>query len=302
MFVRWHSTRPGTPYSVSGILGERFQITFHGVRGSTPCHDERSARYGGNTSCVAVSVPGQEPILLDLGTGLRYFGNAWPSAKPFRGTCLLSHLHWDHVQGLPFFTPILLDGGQLDIFTPQQDDGRSVADVLDATICPPLFPVRISDLPGSVSFHEIADDVFAIGEVSVMSRLVPHVGPTCGYRLDWNGASVTYLSDHRQPGVDNYEVAQGALDLCRDVDVLIHDAQYLRDEFALKSTWGHCTVDYAIRVAEQAGARKLVLFHHDPTRGDDEIDAMLLEAQAKGRSVGIEVVAAYEGMTIAVGP
>ncbi len=277
------------------------QVTFHGVRGSTPCDGDEIARYGGNTSCVSIDVPDHDPILFDLGTGLRYFGNAWPCDTPFRGYCLLSHLHWDHVQGLPFFTPILRDGARFTVYAPSQEDGCSVADVIDKTICPPLFPIRVTDLPGAITFHDTSNDEFMIGDVQVMSRLIPHVGRTCGYRVEWNGGSVAYLSDHQQPGIGNFGIADGARDLCRNVDVLIHDAQYTVDEFAVKSTWGHCTVDYAVNLAAECGARTLVLFHHDPTHDDDYIDRLVEIANAQGNQRGVTVIAAREGLTLAVG-
>jgi phosphoribosyl 1,2-cyclic phosphodiesterase len=277
------------------------QITFHGVRGSTPCDGDEIARYGGNTSCVSIDVPDHDPILFDLGTGLRYFGNAWPGKTPFIGTCLLSHLHWDHVQGLPFFTPILRDDARFTIYAPRQENDCTVADVIDKTICPPLFPIRVTDMPGSITFRDTANDEFEIGGVKVMSRLIPHVGRTCGYRVEWNGASVAYLSDHQQPGINNYGIADGARDLCSDVDVLIHDAQYTIDEFALKSTWGHCTVDYAVNLAAECGARTLALFHHDPMHDDDYIDRLVEMANAQGNQRGVTVIAAREGLTLAVG-
>jgi phosphoribosyl 1,2-cyclic phosphodiesterase len=123
-------------------------LTFHGVRGSTPCHGREIARYGGNTSCVSIAVPGHDPLLCDLGTGLRYFGLTCDPEAPFSGTCLLSHLHWDHVQGLPFFTPLLRDGAQLTIYSPHPEHGGTVAEVMAETIKPPLFPVTLDQLAG----------------------------------------------------------------------------------------------------------------------------------------------------------
>lgn len=291
----------GSTGSVAVIGPNQMQVTFHGVRGSTPCDGDEIARYGGNTSCVSVDVPGHDPILFDLGTGLRYFGNACPTDVPFRGTCLLSHLHWDHLQGLPFFTPILRDGARLEVYAPGQEDGCSVRDVIDKTICPPLFPVRVTDLPGAITFCDTGNDEFSIGDVRVTSRLIPHVGRTCGYRIEWNGNSVAYLSDHQQPGIGDFGIAPGAIELCRDVDVLIHDAQYTTEEFAMRSNWGHCTVDYAVNVAVQCGARMLVLFHHDPTHDDDCVDQLVKLASERGADFGVSVIAASEGLTLHVG-
>jgi phosphoribosyl 1,2-cyclic phosphodiesterase len=283
------------------VEGLNMSVTFHGVRGSTPCHGDTCARYGGNTSCVSVDVPGAPPILLDLGTGLRYFGLGRPTDEPFVGACLLTHLHWDHIQGLPFFTPLLRPGARLDVYAPAQDDGRSVREVMDASINPPLFPIGLAALPGSIEFHDVEDSTFDIGSVRVTARRIPHVGPTNGYRLEWNGHSVAYLSDHQQPSDGSFAASHGALELCRDVDVLIHDAQYTADEFAAKSTWGHCMVDYAVWLAGHSGAKRLVLFHHDPSRDDEQIDELAAAAAVCGEAKGLDVVAAREGATIVIG-
>lgn len=284
----------------------RMTASFYGVRGSTPCHGPNIVRYGGNTSCVAIQIPGAEPILLDLGTGLRYFGSQQPKGVPFRGTCLVSHLHWDHIQGLPFFTPLLTHGAAVTIHAPMQDDGSSVEQVFRNTIKPPLFPIDLSMLPGSITFDEVGNSDFIIdggpaGDISVKSRIIPHVGTTVGYRIDWSGGSIAYLSDHQQPCDGTMEATEGALELCRDVDLLIHDAQYSIEEFAAKCDWGHCTMGFAVWLAAEAGAKRLALFHHDPSHDDDLLDGLIAEAQFDGAARGVDVFGAAEGMTIAVG-
>jgi phosphoribosyl 1,2-cyclic phosphodiesterase len=275
-------------------------ITFHGVRGSTPCHGEAVARYGGNTSCVSMVVPGHDPILFDMGTGLRYFGMQQPIDGSFRGHVLLSHLHWDHTQGLPFFTPILCPGSQLDVYGPAQEDGRTVGAVMHETIRPPLFPIMLADFPGRIDFHDVSDTDFRIGDLDVMARLIPHVGPTCGYRVEWDGRSVAYMSDHQMPYDGSMHAADAAIELAAGADLLIHDAQYTTKEFAHKSTWGHCTVEYAVWLAAEAGVRQLALFHHDPTRCDDAIDQIVKLARLMGERRGVEVVAASEGLTLSL--
>ena len=277
------------------------QVTFFGVRGSTPCHGDSVARYGGNTSCVAVHVPGQGPLFFDLGTGARDLGAGQPQDGSFRGTCLLSHLHWDHTQGLPFFSPLHAEGAELDVYAPAQDDGRTVAEVIGQVIRPPLFPIVVDQLPGKVRFHDTADSEFMIGNVKVMARMVPHVGPTLGYRLEWQGHSVAYLSDHQQPHDGSFSVSEGARELAEGVDLLIHDSQYTSYEFATKNTWGHSTIDYAMWIAEHCHVRTLVLFHHDPTRTDAMLDEVREAAVVKGESAGFAVLTAFEGLTVDVG-
>jgi phosphoribosyl 1,2-cyclic phosphodiesterase len=303
--VRHTSRRCDLPSSIAaplrlpalGVL----DVTFFGVRGSTPCHGADTARYGGNTSCVAVSVPGEAPLLFDLGTGARYFGAGVPNDEPFRGTCLLSHLHWDHTQGLPFFSPILRPDAELDIYGPAQEDGRSMEDVLCATIRPPLFPINLDQFPGTIRFHDTSDADFFVGQIRVKARVIPHVGPTLGYRIEWQGRSIAYLSDHQQPYDGSHQVTPGALELVEGVDLLIHDAQYLPDEFQRKATWGHCTVDYAVWLAGHAGVKQLALFHHDPLHGDDVVDELTKCARTSGAAMGVDVVAAREGLTLTVG-
>ncbi|MDX2379168.1 MAG: MBL fold metallo-hydrolase [Acidimicrobiia bacterium] len=273
-------------------------MTFHGVRGSTPCNGGEVRGYGGTTSCVSVDVPGHQPIVFDMGTGLRYFGLSLPADEPFHGTCLVSHLHWDHIQGLPFFTPILRDGATMQVVAPRQEAPRTVAQMFADAIGPPLFPVHLVTLPGTIGFREVADDEFTIGEVDVVARLIPHVGTTCGYRITHRGTSIAYLSDHQMPADGSFAVTEGALELCRDADLVIHDAQYTPEEFAMKSDWGHCTVEYAVWLAAEAGAQRLALFHHDPMHDDATIDRLAAAAAECGAPSGVEVFAAREGVTV----
>ena len=255
-------------------------------------------RYGGNTSCVALEWPDRDPILLDLGTGLRFFGLTQPCDGSFRATALVSHLHWDHVQGIPFFPPLLRPGAQLDIHAPAPEEG-SLEEAVRSFMSPPYFPVEIDALPGRVTFTEVTDGVFDLDGVKVSVASVPHVGVTVGYRVEHDGISVAYVSDHQQPGVDSTDIDPGVLDLCEGVDLLIHDAQFDLDEFALRQTWGHCTIDYAVEVAARSGARRLALFHHDPSHDDLRVDALAERARivACGRGID-EVVAAAEGLTL----
>lgn len=275
-------------------------VTFYGVRGSTPCHGDEIARYGGNTSCVSLEIPGHDTLLFDLGTGLRYFGQTCRKDRPFRGTCLVSHLHWDHIQGLPFFKPFLLEGSHMTVYAPEQEGDRSAAQVFADTIQPPLFPIHLSMFPGLVDFREVGDAGFAFGEATVISRLIPHVGNTLGYRVEWNGRSVAYLSDHQMPQDGTFSATPGVYDLCRDVDLLIHDAQYTPAEFAKKQDWGHCTPEYAVWLADSAGAKRLAMFHHDPSHDDETLDMILGEAVDQAAKLGIDAFAARERTTVVV--
>jgi phosphoribosyl 1,2-cyclic phosphodiesterase len=254
-------------------------------------------RYGGNTACVALEVAGEDPIVLDIGTGLRFWGETQPQDGTFAGTALVTHLHWDHVQGLPFFVPIDRPGAQMDIYGPAQEEG-SLEEVFGDLMRPPYFPVRASELRGDIRFHDVNDADLAIGNAKVKVRPVPHPGPTVGYRIDWDGASVAYISDHQEP-LDRESVADAVLELADGVDLLIHDAQYTPEEWEQKSHWGHCTVDYAVKVAREAGAKTLALFHHDPAHGDDDVDRLLDGARRTAERLGAgEVIAASENLTL----
>jgi len=279
------------------------RVVFHGVRGSTPCEGAQYARYGGHSSCVTVEVPGQAPIVFDLGTGLRPYGERIGTDEAFHGTVLLSHLHWDHVQGLPFFTPLHNPATTLNVHGPRQAEGPLAA-VFAELMRPPFFPIRPQDLAGDVQFHDTGDDDFPVGLAKVRSRWVRHVGPTLGFRIDWNGASIAYVPDHG-PGCvpddpDDF-IPHEILDLCDGVDVLIHDAQHTSDEYGPKRHWGHSTIDYALHVAREAGVRQLVLFHHDPSHRDDDLDLISLAASERAEGMGgLEVVTAHEGLELEV--
>lgn len=275
-------------------------VSFYGTRGSTPCPSDDNRRYGGNTSCVALESPGHDPIVLDLGTGLRFFGETQPDDGTFRGAALVTHLHWDHVQGLPFFTPVLRPGARFEIYGPPQP-GSTLSDAFHRFICPPYFPVTVEQLYGQMTFHDAGDTDLVLDGAKVRVRPVPHVGANNGYRVEMGGASVAYLSDHQMPQDGSHAVTDDVLELCDGVDVLIHDAQYTPEEFVEKAHWGHCTVDYAVFVAREAGAKCLVLFHHDPARTDDQLDVLLADARDKASASAVsEVLAGYEGLTISL--
>ena len=277
-------------------------ITFFGVRGSTPCCCDDTRGYGGNTSCVLVRVGDDAPIILDLGTGLRYLGHQLRKElgeESFVGTALVSHLHWDHIQGLPFFVPILDGGAELNIVGPRQESG-TLKEAVESFVAPPLFPVDLTALPGTVHFTEAANETLRVGSATVQAIEVEHCGITNGYRIQNGSGSVAYLSDHQAPMDGSMTVPEHVIEMCRDVDVLIHDAQYDDEEFSTRLDWGHSTIDYAVAVAAASNAGRLVLFHHDPSHNDSWIDDAVAHATelADGR---FEVMAAAEGLSLRSG-
>lgn len=270
-------------------------VTFHGVRGSTPCHGPDTLKYGGNTSCVSVSSEGNRTLLLDLGTGLRYFGldYAKNNTEPINAVALVTHLHWDHIQGLPFFGPILRDGARLEMYGPRQDDGKSFLSSVSGAFSQPTFPIGLHDLRGKFEFNDVDNSDFTIDGYQIRSRVVPHIGPTVGFRIDLDGLSIAYISDHQQPTDGSFVVPDGVYELAQDVDLLIHDSQYTDAEFEVRRNWGHCTPTFAVDIAQACGAKKVALYHHDPDRSDAELDGLDMS-----RPNGPSVCIAREGTTI----
>lgn len=274
------------------------QVTFHGVRGSTPAVGSDTRRYGGNTACVEVAAEGCPPIVIDLGTGVRQYGEGLDG--PFDGVLLLSHLHWDHIQGLPFFGPVMQPGARARLIGPPQPDGETLHDALAQVVKPPFFPVPLATLCAGVTIEELDRGSVTVGEAVVTAARVDHPGSTNAYRIDHRGASVAYVSDHQEPA--DGVVADELLELISGVDLLIHDAQYTQEEFTAKADWGHSTVDFAVEVARAAEVGRLALFHHDPARDDDGVDALLVTARELSGLGGPEVIAAAEGLTAEVRP
>jgi ribonuclease BN (tRNA processing enzyme) len=262
-------------------------------------------KVGGHTSCVALTRAGtQHPsLVLDAGTGLQRLTDHLGGA-PFVGTLLLTHLHWDHAQGLPFFRSGDQPGAEVRLLIPEQGDPRSAVDVLAGSMSPPHFPIRPEGLQGSWTFEEVAEGVHQIEGFTVQAIELPHKGGTTfGYRItDPAGGTLAYASDHGPlvlgPGDDGHgPLHEAVLELADGVDVLVHDAQFLASELVIAAEYGHATVDYCYRLAEVAEVGRLVLFHHGPTRVDDEVERIGAEAPAH-----LDVVIAREGETLVVGP
>ena len=273
------------------------RLLFCGVRGSTPAPGPDFVRYGGNTSCVAVAHDGEDPVLvLDAGTGLQVLARHM-EGRPFTGTILLGHLHWDHTHGLPFFSAGDHPDSRVTVVMPGQGDPEQV---LERAISPPHFPVTPSQLRGQWIFDALEPGLHRIERFDVVAQEIPHKGGrTFGYRITEGSGTVAYLSDHSPVGCGEGPDGLGAyheaaLDLARGADVLIHDAQYTAAEYGPKAHFGHSAVEYAVGLAEAAGASRLVLFHHDPRRTDDDLDAIV----AAHRHAPVPVSAAAEGMTI----
>jgi ribonuclease BN (tRNA processing enzyme) len=257
-------------------------------------------RYGGNTSCIAVTHDGQGPsLVLDAGTGLQRL-SALLNGEPFKGSILLSHLHWDHTHGIPFFAAGDRQGAEITLMMPAQGDP---ANVLARVMSPPHFPIKPSELRGKWRFLGIQEGPRPVEGFDVMAREIPHKGGlTYGYRVSGDGATIAYLSDHSPiafgPGPAGFGAYHpAAIALARGADLLIHDAQLIAPEFAAFAPFGHSAVEYAVGLADAAGVKRLLLYHHDPARTDDQIDAIV--AAHRGNAIPVE--AAAEGTVIDLG-
>ncbi|HXP28166.1 MAG TPA: MBL fold metallo-hydrolase [Solirubrobacteraceae bacterium] len=270
------------------------QVDFCGVRGSLPAVGAEFARYGGHTSCVALTRDGESApsLILDAGTGVQLAAELL-GGEPFDGTILLSHLHWDHVQGLPFFAGGDRTQARVDVLLPEQESGASALEILSGMMSPPYFPIDPTELRGQWSFATVAPGVVDVDGFEVLAREIPHRGGrTFGYRVSDGNSSIAYLPDHHPtalgPGEDGFgEYHTAALELADGVDVLVHDAQLLPDELASEGHFGHAVADYSVALAERAGAKSVALFHHRLDRTDDELDALALRLGRRSAAVSV---------------
>jgi len=274
------------------------RIHICGVRGSTPAPGAEFLRYGGHTSCLAIAhEEGAAPTLvLDAGTGLRRV-TPLLCGGAFAGTILLTHLHWDHVHGLPFFRGGDRDDARVNLLIPEDGQGTSAEAVLADAMSPPHFPIPRSGLRGHWTFGTVAPGRVKAEGFAVEAREVPHKGGrTLGYRVSGPHGALAYIPDHCPtvlgPGPDGWgEYHQAALDLAAGVDLLVHDASLLPQEVASEASFGHAAADYAVRLGELAGARQVLLAHHKHDRTDEALDCLA----ARFRAGSVEVTVAAEG-------
>jgi phosphoribosyl 1,2-cyclic phosphodiesterase len=306
------------------------KVRFWGVRGSIPVPGRATARYGGNTSCVEVRPRNEPPIIIDAGTGLRRLGKALMEGSFGEGkgttSILISHTHWDHVQGLPFFSPLYRAGNKIHIFARQRDTHLEAVFSQQHDLA--YFPVPLTAMHADMQFHELIEGAqFSIGRAKITSTRLNHPWVAIAYRIDVDGASVVYCADTAPftelllgrefvttaPSLDEPLSAETAAELARmragvvalakHADLLIYDTHFTLEEYRLRPHWGHSHPDDAIAIARDAGVKRLCLFHHAPMRSDDENDAIL----AKYRGViaaqheKFDIVSAYEGLELTLG-
>ncbi|MBL8911131.1 MAG: MBL fold metallo-hydrolase [Archangium sp.] len=268
-------------------------MRFWGVRGSIPSPGPETARYGGNTPCVEIRA-GEELFIFDLGTGVREFGSA--QRGPFNANIFISHYHYDHLQGLPFFGPIFDPRSRFVIRGPTRD-GRTVKDVISGQMQQPFFPVTAEMVFRAQLDYQpfAAGDKARIGEGVITAIETHHPGGNLAYRIECRGKTIVYATDTEHGTARDAQL----IDFARDADIFIYDAMYTEDEYlgragSPKIGWGHSTIETAVKVADDAGVGTLVLFHHEPTRNDDAMDELVKTAKKLRKGT----IAAREGLTI----
>ncbi len=271
-----------------------------GTRGSIPSPGGETLRYGGNTSCLEVRTAEEGRLIFDAGTGIRALGRHLISTgSPVHAHLFLTHFHWDHIQGFPFFEPLYDSQTVLRIHGPPQGD-QGVQHLLTRQMSTPYFPVSLDQLSASLEFFDLAEGVWRSGEVEVAAMRVCHPGTTYGYRVRINEASLAYIPDNELPGT-HCSVPEGwygsLLEFLSGVDCLFHDAMFTAAELPDRLGWGHSTFEHAVQLAEDAGVRCLSLFHHAPDRSDAELERILegLREDLARRGSRLEVSIAAEG-------
>ncbi|MBE9261733.1 MBL fold metallo-hydrolase [Microcystis sp. LEGE 00066] len=276
-----------------------FQIKFWGVRGSIPCPGSETVRYGGNTSCVEMQV-GRERLIFDGGTGLRILGQSLMTESPVKAHLFFSHSHWDHIQGFPFFIPAFIRGNTFKIYGIPSPNGATIKQTLHDQMLHPNFPVPLQIMRADLEFYDLEmGETLYCADFSVETRPLNHPGEAVGYRVNWQGLSAAYITD-TEHFPDRFD--DNVLALVRQADVMIIDATYTDEEYNdpqySKVGWGHSTWQQAVKIAQAAQVKQLVLFHHDPAHNDDFLDRIGEQV----RKIFPETILAREGLSIELRP
>jgi phosphoribosyl 1,2-cyclic phosphodiesterase/DNA-binding response OmpR family regulator len=288
------------------------RVQFWGTRGSIAKPGPSTARYGGNTSCIEVRSARGTLVIVDCGTGAHPLGQKLMSAGPrgLRGHILISHTHWDHIQGIPFFAPLFEPGNEWDIYGPKGLD-QSLRETLAGQMQYTYFPVTPDQFGATIRYHDLVEGAFDIDDMKVSTHYLNHPALTLGYRLEADRATVVYCCDH-EPHSQILAAGEGHItgqdlrhaEFIHGADLLIHDAQYTAAEYPAKRGWGHSSAEYAVKVGQHAQVKRLALTHHDPLRDDDAVDRLLegIRARLQDTASPLEVFAAVEGQIVEVEP
>jgi phosphoribosyl 1,2-cyclic phosphodiesterase len=291
------------------------KIKFWGVRGSIPTPGPTTVRYGGNTACVELRHE-DKLFILDAGSGIRLFGVELLKKKtPIKASIFISHMHWDHIQGIPFFTPAFIPGNMFTIYGAEEVD-KELETIIAGQMDPTYFPVELEEMNAKIEFKRLYEGSYEIDGIRVDTLYINHPGNALGYKFHLDDKNVVYISDNEPFAGASYSgsydkeysediligenSSEKLIDFIKGASLLIHDAQYTPEEYKSHVTWGHSPYDYTVNLGLQAKVNRLALFHHDPLHNDDFIDSMLEEARKLARRAksNMEITAAQEGMVI----
>jgi len=281
------------------------KVRFWGTRGSIPKPGPKTLKYGGNTSCVEVRSSSGTLVVIDCGSGSHDLGQSLMAQAngPIQGTILISHTHWDHIQGFPFFAPLFVSGNEWNIYAPRGLNS-SLEDTLSGQMQYTYFPITLDVMGADIHYHELVEGEFSIGDIRVRTHYLNHPALTLGYRLEVDGSSVVYVCDNEPYCADTcFESGnlsaqeQAMLEFLRNADLVIHDAQYTAKELKEKTGWGHSSGEYAASICKAAGVKQLALTHHDPTREDEAVDRIVNELQSHFQT-NLTIFGAAEGTEI----
>ncbi|GAB4363934.1 MAG: MBL fold metallo-hydrolase [Calditrichia bacterium] len=299
------------------------KIKFWGVRGSIPTPGSSTLKYGGNTSCVELKLKDNVHFILDAGSGIRELGKALvKEKKSIRAYIFISHFHWDHIQGLPFFRPAYVKGNKITIIG-SDDTSLNLDQIIAFQMDPTYFPIAIQDMLAEIEFRSIKEETLEIEDVEIQTIYLNHPGYALGYRLNYNGNSLVYISDNEpfyhlntQNQFKNKQTKslnladlfdnfvenkdERLVQFCRGADILIHDTQYLPEEYLEKITWGHSPFNFTVDLAIRSQVKQLILFHHDPDHDDETVDRIeaLSRKIINKRGIPLKCLAAREGMEL----
>ena len=305
------------------------KLTLWGVRGSIPVPGQSTVKYGGNTACLEIRYgPENKLLIMDAGSGIKPLGDKLMKEDlpkgPIRAKLFLSHTHWDHIIGFPFFTPIFIPGTELDVYSPINYEERSVEEIIGIQLSYQYFPVRQSELAARITYHSLKEDTLDLGDGMVIrTKFLNHPVSTLGYRFEYEGKSICTVYDHEpfrnvfpsDPDHEDYDPAaaeegQRVADeenarirqFFTGADVVIHDTQYTLDEYNQKFTgWGHSSFEYAIKAGHQGRVKQLYFFHHDPLRTDDQLEELVENYRRRiAGKTSMRIGLAREGVEIEV--
>ncbi|MEK9723082.1 MAG: MBL fold metallo-hydrolase, partial [Rhodospirillaceae bacterium] len=287
---------------VNRILDDHVDMTFWGVRGTLPVSGEGTLKYGGNTSCMTLEFPREQFFIFDGGSGIKNLGDSLMAQKRTRlkARIFISHPHWDHINAIPFFTPLYVQGNEFEVLGANQCD-NTMRELISAQMDGVYFPITLTEFAARVYFRDLEEEALEIDGIGVETMLLSHPGKCLGYRINYNGRSICYITDNEMfPETlefysPHYE--RKLADFCRGADCLITDTTYTDEEYKTKVGWGHSSVGKVVQLADAAEVKTLYLFHHDPDQCDDAIDAKLQMAgdQLAKRGSAVKLMAPREG-------